>query len=57
MLILKGDNRITVTGENFEIRSSKDIVIIGDGSLTIINSKVSIFLLVAFNCIIDILQK
>lgn len=57
MLILKGDNRITVTGENFEIRSSKDIVIIGDGNLTIINSKVSIFLLVAFNCIIDILQK
>ena len=32
---LKGNNKIVVTGINFGIRSSKDIIITGDGKLTI----------------------
>lgn len=32
---LKGNNKIIVTGINFGIRSSKDIIITGDGKLTI----------------------
>ncbi len=34
-IILKGDNKIIVTNTNFGIRSSNDIVITGDGKLTI----------------------
>lgn len=34
-IILKGDNKIIVTSTNFGIRSSNDIVITGDGKLTI----------------------
>lgn len=34
-IILKGDNKIIVTNTNFGIRSSSDIVITGDGKLTI----------------------
>lgn len=35
-IILKGDNKIIVTSTNFGIRSSNNIVITGDGKLTII---------------------
>lgn len=34
-IILKGNNKITVTGINFGIRSSSNLVITGDGTLTI----------------------
>ena len=34
-IILKGDNKIIVTSTNFGIRTSNDIVITGDGKLTI----------------------
>ncbi len=34
-IILKGDNKIVVTGINFGIRASKDIIVTGDGKLTI----------------------
>ena len=34
-IILKGDNKIIVTGTNFGIRTSNDIVITGNGKLTI----------------------
>ena len=34
-VILKGDNKIIVTGTNFGIRTSGDMVITGDGKLTI----------------------
>lgn len=34
-IILKGDNKIVVTGINYGIRTSSDIVITGDGKLTI----------------------
>lgn len=35
-IILKGDNKIIVTGENFGVRSSANLIITGDGKLTIV---------------------